>query len=193
MNEHLSPTELATLLEVAERAVREMVLHHRRLTPDPDRYPPSLREPGAAFVTLHRHGKLAGCLGVLASSDPLVVTVAHRACAAAVGDPRFRPVEPDDLPYLDVEVSVLSPAEPIAVHSYASLLAAVHPGVDGVTVESGRHRATLLPSVWHDLPDPEHFVAALWRKAGLHAGEWPSNLTVWRYRTQVAGRAGAGV
>ncbi|MBI4935484.1 MAG: AmmeMemoRadiSam system protein A [Actinobacteria bacterium] len=193
MTEPLTDEELDILVAVAERSVWEVVAHHRPWRPVADGYPPALRAPGAAFVSLHRDGRLAGCIGVLTTDVPLVVTVADRASAAAVNDPRFRPVDPLDLPRLDVEVSVLTPSVPLPVESYAELLSTVRPGVDGITVHAGRHRATMLPTVWNDLIAPADFIAAVWRKAGLTPGDWPRGIEVQRYRTQTHGHSGRGV
>lgn len=178
--------ELTTLVGVAERAIHLAVARERIWRPDPQDYPPSLRQPGAAFVTLRRHGRLLGCVGVLAAVDPLVVTVADRARAAAFDDPRFPGITRDDLPHLDVTVSVLSALDPVGAHDYLELLDAVRPRVDGLLVEAGSHRATLLPSVWNDLPDVGEFVGALWHKAGLEPGTWPPGIRVSRYTAQHA-------
>ena len=72
-----------------------------------------------------------------------------------------------------VEVTADLAPEPIDADGYAALVAALRPGIDGLIVESGRHRATFLPVVWDELPDREAFVAHLWRKAGLPVGSWP--------------------
>lgn len=184
MNAALTPAELDTLGQVAIRAVRSSVIEHRRWQPDPTECTQPLRAPGAAFVTLRRDGRLRGCIGSLEATQPLVVCVADRARAAALDDPRFAPVTPDELIDIEVEVSVLSEPESMDVHSYDELLRTVQPGVDGLIVELGSRRATLLPSVWDDLPDPDGFIAALWRKAGLQPRAWTRDTRVRRYRAQ---------
>jgi AMMECR1 domain-containing protein len=63
------------------------------------------------------------------------------------------------------------------------MTAALRPGVDGLLIEAGDHRATFLPTVWKKLARPEDFVAALLDKAGLAAGDWPAALQAWRYTT----------
>ncbi|MDO8361967.1 MAG: AmmeMemoRadiSam system protein A [Actinomycetota bacterium] len=185
----LSPAELDTLVDIAERSVRRAVLQGGSLHPEPAEYPPALRAPGAVFVSLHRHGTLRGCIGTLAAVAPLVDAVADRARAAALTDPRFTAVRPDELSDLQVSISVLSAPEPIEVDSYDALVAALRPGVDGLIVESGRHRATFLPVVWEELPAGEAFVAHLWRKAGLPPRSWPRGTTALRYVAQHAAAA----
>jgi AMMECR1 domain-containing protein len=84
---------------------------------------------------------------------------------------------------MTVKVSVLSTLEPFAVESYDDLVARLRPGVDGVVVADRHRRATLLPSVWRQLPEPAGFVAALWQKAGLRPGSWPEGVRLLRYTT----------
>jgi hypothetical protein len=182
--DELSPAELDLLVDVATRAVRLAVMDGWSWRPDPADYPPALRRPGAAFVTLELDGALMGCIGTLSAQQPLVVTVADRARAAALADPRVGPVRPADLADLDVAVSVLSPPEPIAVDDYEELVAALRPGVDGLIIDSDRYRATFLPSVWETVPEPSAFVAALWRKAGIPPRAWPRGARPGRYTAQ---------
>jgi AmmeMemoRadiSam system protein A len=186
--ERLSPEECAQLVDVAERSIRVAVLERRRWRPDPAEYPSALQEPQAAFVTIKRCGRLMGCVGTLAAGEPLVVAVADRARAAALDDPRFTGVRADDLPDLEVSVSVLSPPTPLAVDGYDELVAAIRPGVDGVVIDASRHHATFLPAVWDDLPDPEQFVGALWHKAGIAPRTWPPGAVASRYTAQHASR-----
>lgn len=183
----LSADELRQLADVARQAVLLAVRDRVAWWPDPADHPPALREPRAAFVTLRRHGRLRGCIGTMVGERPLVECVADRARAAAFADPRFDPVQRDELDDLDVSVSVLSPMEPFTVNGYDDLVRTLRPGVEGLLVEAGRCRATFLPSVWEELPDPADFVAHLWRKAGLPPRAWPPGITTSRYVAQHAG------
>lgn len=140
-----------------------------------------LDAPGATFVTLKRDGRLRGCIGSLEARRPLREDCADRARAAALNDPRFRPLTRDEYEGLEVEVSVLSPAEPIVFTSEDDALAQLRPGIDGVLLEIGRHRATFLPQVWNQLPEPRQFLAALKRKAGLSEGFWDESICLSRY------------
>jgi AmmeMemoRadiSam system protein A len=142
-----------------------------------------LGAPGAAFVTLERDGRLLGCVGGLEPGRALASAVARGAYAAAFEDPRLPAVDTDDYREMSVKVSVLSELEPFAAGSYDDLVARLRPGVDGVVVADRHRRATLLPSVWHQLPHPADFVAALWQKAGLRPGSWPDGLRLSRYTT----------
>lgn len=147
-------------------------------SPPPDE--PWLREPGAAFVTLERGGELRGCIGSLEPRRPLGEDVADNARAAALRDPRFPPLAPEELGDLSIEISVLGPARPLAAASEEE--AAARLGHDeGVILESGGRRATFLPQVWEDLPEPRDFLAQLKRKAGLPSRGWPADARLWTY------------
>ncbi len=180
----LSAQEGARLLQVAAASIAHGLETGRPLPVDAAAYPPPLRDPGAAFVTLHLHGRLRGCIGSLEAYRPLVVDVAENAFAAAFRDPRFPPLQPAETVGLEVEVSVLSAPEPLPVQDEATLLARLVPGVDGLILEDGPYRATFLPTVWESLPEPREFVAQLKRKAGLPASYWSPTLRFYRYRTQ---------
>ncbi len=64
------------------------------------------------------------------------------------------------------------------------MLNAVRPNVDGLVLEAGQHRATLLPSVWPKVRDEAEFLEIVWRKAGLTPGTWPTGIQVSRYTTE---------
>jgi uncharacterized protein len=132
-----------------------------------------LLAPGAAFVTLHVHGDmLRGCIGSLIGYRPLIEDVRENARAAAFEDPRFPPLHAEELPDLVIEVSVLTEPEPLEYDDDEDLVRKLRPGIDGVIIESGRHRATFLPQVWDQLPLIEEFLDHLCYKAGLSAQAW---------------------
>lgn len=140
-----------------------------------------LRRPGCCFVTLKLDGRLRGCIGSLEPHRPLGQDVQANAAAAALRDSRFQPLTADEYPHLRVEVSVLSPTEPITFTSEANALAQLRPHVDGVILEQGRHRGTYLPQVWEQLPDPADFLRSLKQKAGLRPDAWGDDVRLFRY------------
>jgi AmmeMemoRadiSam system protein A len=154
------------------------------LTPQPLVEPPEWRQPGASFVTLTQRGQLRGCIGSLEAHRPLAEDVAANACAAAFRDPRFKPLTADELAHTRVEVSLLTPAQPLPCRDEADALAQLQPHIDGVILSAGRHRATFLPQVWEQLPDPAAFLAQLKRKAGLAADYWSPDLRLERYTVE---------
>lgn len=143
---------------------------------------PRCRAPGAAFVSLHwTDGRLHGCVGTIDAHRPLVEDVAANAVAAALYDPRGGALVRADVDALDVEVSILSPLEPLAVADEAAARAALRPHADGVVLRWRSRRATFLPQVWDTLPAPAVFLRELKQKAGLAADFWSADVQLWRY------------
>jgi len=124
-------------------------------------------EPGAVFVTLTEDGELRGCIGSLQPERTLRVAVVASTLSAALDDPRFRPVASEELPAIQIGISVLGPLMPMVVGD------AFEPGVDGVVVERGARRGLLLPEVAMDLSwGATQMFDAVCRKAGLPADSW---------------------
>lgn len=162
-----------------------------------------LAKPGATFVTLTWGGKLRGCIGSLEARRALGEDVVANALSAAFRDPRFPPLTAAEFAEVELEVSELSapqplwevglaPAEPVALDM-------LRPRVDGVVIRYGSQRATFLPQVWDQLPDPAEFMANLKAKAGLPRDFWSRDISVETYQVrehhldrQVSARAGAG-
>jgi AmmeMemoRadiSam system protein A len=141
-----------------------------------------LRAPGACFVTLTQGGELRGCIGSLEPRRSLLEDVTTNARMAAFRDPRFPPLGASELDDTRIEVSLLSPLEPLPAGSEAEALKLMKPHVDGIVLEETRHRATFLPQVWDALPDPRDFLAHLKAKAGLRPDFWSDDLRLYRYR-----------
>lgn len=129
--------------------------------------PAHLREPSGAFVTLKRKGHLRGCIGNIQPRRPLYLAVLEHGVNAARNDHRFRPMGPDELKDLEVEVSVLSP--PRGIGSFVEFRV----GEQGVILRKDGHRALFLPEValeqgW----TREDTLSHLALKAGLNADAW---------------------
>ncbi len=182
-----TPEERRILLDVAAASVRHGLETGHPLPIRLEDYPESLREPGATFVTLNLDGRLRGCIGSLQPIRPLVEDVAENAFAAAFRDPRFPPVTDAEYPRLDYHISILNPPEPMTVASEADLLRQLRPGVDGLVLIEGNRRATFLPSVWEQLPDPRQFLANLKIKASLPVDYWSDTLRFERYTVEEFG------
>jgi AmmeMemoRadiSam system protein A len=174
-SDHLTQEEGQFLIQLArqtlEDALKNPAAPATGLTPPPGMA--RLETPGASFVTLHTlNGALRGCIGSLAARRPLTEDVRANALAAAFEDPRFPPVTADELPGIVIEVSVLTPPRRLTTTSPAELIDRLHPGIDGVIIEKGWHRATFLPQVWEQLPKAEDFLTHLCYKAGLSGRAW---------------------
>ena len=156
-----------------------------------------LDAPGASFVTLTSGrapgGALRGCIGSLEARRPLREDVEANAVSAALHDPRFAPLSARELDDTVVEVSVLSAPAALPAADEAELLARLRPGVDGVVLSACGRRATFLPQVWEQLPDPADFLARLRRKAGLPADYWGRDVVVETYTVTAWQEAAPGV
>jgi MEMO1 family protein len=139
----------------------------------PVQLPPGLPERAGIFVSLKLDGELRGCMGTTEPTEPsLALEVVKNAIMAGTGDPRFSPVEDEDLPFLEYSVDVLHPAEPCKVED-------LDPSRYGVIVRKGRHTGLLLP----DLPGVdtvEEQVSIAIQKAGLSPNE--TNVSLHRFR-----------
>ena len=172
------------LLAIARRSIETGLASGRPLEPDLAELPAELCEPAASFVTLRLAGELRGCIGSLEAHAPLAKDVAENAFKAAFRDPRFEPVTAAELDQLELHVSVLGPLVRLEVASEEDLVACLRPGRDGLVLREGACRATYLPSVWEQLPDPQRFVRELKRKAGLAADHWSPRIECYRYAVE---------
>jgi len=165
------------LLEIAreeiERAFGELLA---RPTDEP-----WLHERRATFVTLRQGKELRGCIGSTEPRTSLLEDLQKNARLAAFRDPRFPPLAKNELAQINIEVSVLSPLEPIECLDEKGALEKLRPKIDGVVFEHGVSKSTFLPQVWEDLIEPQEFLAQLKIKAGLTRDFWSQNVKLYRY------------
>ena len=166
----LTPAEKETLLKVARESL-ERGLRGEQLLPLHGETP-LLQADGAAFVTLTINGRLRGCIGALEPYQPLIEDVREHALAAAQSDYRFSPVRPEELDTIEIEISRLTQPVPLDYDDALDLLKKLRPGVDGLVLKDGRRRATFLPQVWEQLPDPKVFLSELCAKMGAPSNLW---------------------
>jgi AmmeMemoRadiSam system protein A len=170
--EHLSKEEQTILITIARQALEAAVNGNPLPKVDLTNLPEALQRDGASFVTLTGHGRLRGCIGALSAYQPLALDVQEHAVAAALQDHRFPTVSPSELPDIQIEVSYLTPSQSLDYDSPDDLINKLRPGMDGVILEDGRQRATFLPQVWEQLPDPDAFLSHLCSKMGAPADLW---------------------
>ncbi|NPV56974.1 MAG: AmmeMemoRadiSam system protein A [Anaerolineae bacterium] len=172
MGDPLNDADKVILLALARRTLESVV--HRQGLPvlRLKDYSSDLQAPGASFVTLTREGDLRGCIGALEAYQPLVQDVCEHAGAAALEDYRFPPVRAEELPHIQIEISRLTPPQPMVYISPDDLLRQLRPGIDGVILRDGGRRATFLPQVWEKLPDPFDFLSHLCQKMGASPNHW---------------------
>jgi AmmeMemoRadiSam system protein A len=172
MDAKLTDEEKETLLRLAREALQQGVAGQPLPTLRMDSLTPTLRADGASFVTLTIAGELRGCIGALEPYQPLVEDVREHAVAAALEDPRFRPVSPDELDRIEIEVSRLTLPRDLEYSDSKDLLTRLRPHIDGVILRDGYHRATFLPQVWEKLPDKAEFLDNLCYKMGESPDTW---------------------
>jgi AmmeMemoRadiSam system protein A len=143
-----------------------------------------LEQPRAVFVTLKLEGELRGCIGQLVARLPLFEAVREAAHGAAFTDPRFSPLEQEELVRLRIDVSVLSALEPLEVRDEEELLAKLRPGVDGVVLSHEFRSGLFIPEMWKQLPEPREFVTLLKRKAGFPRHVWLPGTKVHRFTAE---------
>jgi AmmeMemoRadiSam system protein A len=160
----LSEADRRAALHLARTAVVEAVSQRKF----PDAFPRegAFAEPRGVFVTLHVRNRLQGCIGVIEANEPLGEGIVRCAASAALEDTRFSPMKPEQLDEFSIEISLLSPMEPIAPE-------AIEIGRHGLFVRLHAQRGLLLPqvAVEHRLTR-EQFLEETCRKAGLPRDAW---------------------
>jgi AmmeMemoRadiSam system protein A len=135
-----------------------------------------------AFVTLLVERKLRGCIGYVESDHQLVDVVRRCAISAAIDDPRFPPMTPEELDQVTLEISVLGPIEPVAD------LATIVIGRHGLIVRHEQRRGLLLPQVATEWAwSRETFLAQTCVKAGLPATAWRQGAEIFAFEAEVFG------
>jgi len=165
----LTADEKRILLAAARTAIREKLGARGLSFPEPT---PTLRVNCGAFVTLHKQGKLRGCIGQVTASKPLMETVREVAVASALRDPRFPPLQSEELERIEIEISVLSPLEPV------KSIEDIQVGTHGIMLRQGFRSGLLLPQVATEYGwDRETFLSHTCQKAGLAGDCWRDSRT----------------
>ncbi len=172
------------LVSLAQDSIRHGLRCNHPLYVETEQFPDQLVEHRASFVTLQKNGQLRGCIGTLEAHRPLVKDIAHNGWSAAFRDPRFKPVDGDELDQLEIFISILSKPEPVEFESEQDLLEQIRPGEDGLILEAAGRRGTFLPSVWESLTEKRDFLTNLKMKAGLPSHYWSDEIKVMRYTTE---------
>jgi uncharacterized protein len=163
---YLSEADGKAILDLARQAVVEAVCRDRLLESIPKTG--VFDQQCGVFVTLHVGKRLRGCIGVIEAKDPLGESIVRCAGSAALMDPRFGPVRPEEIENLEIEVSLLSSLFPIKPEE-------IEIGRHGLLMEQGFRRGLLLPqvAVEHHL-NREQFLRETCHKAGLPTDAWKS-------------------
>lgn len=148
-----------------------------------ERYP-FLQEEGACFVTLHFNKDLRGCIGSVIAYQTLLQDLLDNARASAFRDPRFSPLEAEELANINLEVSVLTKPIQIEYNNYEELLKIIVPKEDGLIINYNGYQGTFLPQVWEQLQTPELFLEHLAYKANLSPSVYANHPSIYRYRVE---------
>lgn len=187
MEERLSLEEGRYLVRLARQAIKDY-LRGLEVRPEP---PPTsrLREKRGVFVTLYLYPskELRGCIGFPMPTMPLFEATVQSAISSAVNDPRFMPLDKEELDRVIIEVSVLTPPEEISYRDPRELLEKIVVGRDGLIIRSGPFSGLLLPQVpveygW----DVEEYLMHLCLKAGLDSTHWlTGKVKIYRFTAQI--------
>ncbi len=174
----LTEDEKRALLSFARQTIRQYLTTDT--TPLARGFLPTLEQESGAFVTLRKKGDLRGCIGHMAQDLPLCQVVGYCAMQAAFNDRRFTPVELDELADIDIEISVLTPYEPVDGYEEIRI------GRDGVLMQKNGRSAVFLPSVaveqgWAR----DEMLSQLSVKAGLPSDAWKKNAKFYTFQAVV--------
>lgn len=161
----LSAADQRLLFQIARDSIVSCL--QRQAAQLPEDLPPAFQEPRGVFVTLHRRGRLRGCIGYLEAVKPLARAVQEMALAAAFQDPRFPPVTAEELAELELEISLLTPMRQV------TRVEEIEVGKHGLFIERGPSRGLLLPQVATECRwDRTTFLEQTCYKAGLPPNAW---------------------
>ncbi|MFP3895848.1 MAG: AmmeMemoRadiSam system protein A [Anaerolineales bacterium] len=157
-------TKRHPLVEIAHKTIEHYIKYDEPMDP-PETLSQEMKRKAGIFVSLHKNGELRGCIGTIEPRQSNVVQeVIANAISAATRDPRFPPVEAQELDDLEISVDVLGEPEPI------DSIKELDPKEYGVIVESGPRRGLLLPDL-EGVDTAEKQVSIALRKARITPGE----------------------
>ena len=180
----LTEADKKQLLILARRAIMYFLEKRQVLQPAEQgvEISPAMKSPRAAFVTLKKNSQLRGCIGDIFPQRPLYRSVIINAINAAVNDRRFPPLTKDECNDITIEISALTPPEP--VESYGQ----IRIGTDGVVLRRDGKSAVYLPQVAPEQGwDLNQTLTNLSRKAGLPVDAWKEGASFLVFQADVFG------
>ena len=182
VDRHLTPEDKRALLALARETISRYLT--TQMVPLPRGFSPAAMEQRGVFVTLKKHGNLRGCIGRMIPDRPLATLVGAMALQSAFEDPRFRHVALEEVPKLEIEISVLTPMKPVSGPGDIVV------GRDGVLLQKGGRSAVFLPQV---APEQgwgrDEMLDQLSLKAGLPSGAWREGARFSTFQALVFGEA----
>ena len=150
-------------VRLARQSLESFVLKREIISIPADLPEEMLKRKAGAFVSIHKDGRLRGCIGtILPVEDCVAEEIIRNAVSACSRDPRFSPVRPDELKWLEISVDVLG--EPEDIESADQLDVKRY----GVIVSKGARRGLLLPDL-EGVDTVEQQISIAMSKAGIHS------------------------
>ena len=153
-------------VSLAKKTIESFIIKSEVYEPVPEDLTEEMASKRAgAFVSIHKHGLLRGCIGTIApTQENLAIEIVSNAIAASTRDPRFHEIEADEIPNLEINVDVLGEPEPIDSPDKLDVKRY------GVIVEKGYRRGLLLPDL-EGVDTVEYQIAVAMQKAGIEPDE----------------------
>lgn len=148
------------------RETVESYVTERKLPDVPDWATAEMKQERAGvFVSIHKEGKLRGCIGTfLPTKGNIALEIISNAVSASTRDPRFDPVRPEELKWLEINVDVLSAPEKISERDELDVRKY------GVIVSCGSRRGLLLPDL-DGVDTVDEQVRIAMKKGGIRENE----------------------
>jgi len=176
----LNDAQKQKLLKIARQAIQAYLKEGKPL--QVDEKDPVLAQNMGAFVSLHKQGNLRGCIGYVEPIKPLIEAVRDVAIEAAFNDPRFQPLEENELDKIDIEISAMSPLQKITD------INKIQVGVHGILIRKGFYSGLLLPQVATEYKwNKEEFLENTCHKAGLPGDAWKKGAEIYIFSAEVFG------
>ena len=178
-NEFIKKYYSKLIIDICRQAIKS------KFEPDIEeiKYPQVFGRIGACFVTLEKNNNLRGCIGSVIARRPLINDIIMNAKNSAFSDPRFLPVQQNEISQLKIAVSILSEPKKMSFTDENDLLRQMRPNIDGIIIKDGIYQAVYLPSVWEQLPDKREFLETLKVKAGLNPDYFSDTFEAYRFGT----------
>ncbi len=178
-NEFIKKYYSKLIIDICRQAIKS------KFEPDIEeiKYPQIFGRIGACFVTLEKNNNLRGCIGSVIARRPLINDIIMNAKNSAFSDPRFLPVQQNEISQLKIAVSILSEPKKMSFTDENDLLRQMRPNIDGIIIKDGIYQAVYLPSVWEQLPDKREFLETLKVKAGLNPDYFSETFEAYRFET----------
>ncbi len=167
----MNPFNQQDLLKLAREVIKAKFLNQNY---DLEFISREFKEKRGVFVTLTKKKELRGCIGFIEPIKSIYDSVKENALNAAFHDPRFKPLQKEELSEVKIEISILSKPVKVEFKEPYELLKKIKPRHHGVILEKSGHHATFLPQVWEQISDPIEFLQQLGWKSGLTTEAWRS-------------------